>query len=192
MKKTARLSPCGNYRWTLTRTWDDRPNLVVCMFNPSTADAEVDDPTISLVCQIASHNGFGGIVVVNGIPLRSSLPGPAIAMTNWDKTQDWYARDKLQHNLAIIVGEVEKAGAVLIAWGALADRCDLWFDNVLEDIDAACFRGMHKDPAPVYCLGKTKAGYPKHPLARGKHKVRKDAPLIPWHEVVEFRKQDAQ
>lgn len=63
---SARLSACGTYRWTLTRTWDSRPVLLVVMFNPSEAAAEVDDPTITLVCQIAAHNGYGGIVVVNG------------------------------------------------------------------------------------------------------------------------------
>ncbi len=178
MIKSASLSPCGTYRWTLGRQWDERPALVVCMFNPSTADASVDDPTINLVCQIASHNGYGGIVVVNGIPLRSSTPSEAVAMTNWDKTQDWYARDRLQLNLSRIQREVEKAGSVLIAWGALADRCADWFDQVLEEIQCALPEGV-----PVYCLGKTKAGYPMHPLARGKHKLRKDAALIPWAEV---------
>lgn len=175
MIRKATLSPCGLYRWTLTRCWDDRPKLVVCMFNPSTADAEVDDPTIRLVCQIASHNGYGGIVVVNGIPLRSPNPSDAVDMTNWDKTQDWYSRDRLQENLTVIISEVEKAGAVLIAWGALADRCACWFEYVLEEIQCVLPEGV-----PVHCLGKTKAGYPIHPLARGKMKVSKNATLIPW------------
>jgi DNA (cytosine-5)-methyltransferase 1 len=46
------------------------------MFNPSTADSSIDDPTITLLCHVAAHNGYGGIVVVNGIPLRSSAPEP--------------------------------------------------------------------------------------------------------------------
>lgn len=175
MQRAARLSPCGTYRWTLTRTWDERPILLVCMFNPSDADHEIDDPTITLLCLIASHNGFGGIVVVNGIPLRSSKPAPAVAMTNWDRTSDWSARDRLQDNLAEIQKQVERAGAVLLAWGALADRCDLWFDNVREEIECAL-----PDGVPLYCLGKTAGGYPKHPMARGKHKVPKDATLLLW------------
>lgn len=174
--RTARLSPCGAYRWTLTRSWDGRPSLVVVMFNPSTADHQVDDPTITLLCQIASHNGYGGIVVVNGIPLRSPKPAEAIDMVNtWDVRHAWYERDALHFNLAEIQKQVEGAGAVLLAWGALAGRCYFWFDNVLEEIEAAL-----PDGVPLYCLGKTAGGYPKHPLARGKHKVRKDAPLIPW------------
>lgn len=175
MKRTAHLSPCGTYRWTLTRTWDDRPVLLVCMFNPSDADHEMDDPTVSLVCHIASHNGYGGIVVVNAIPLRSSTPAAAIAMTNWDKTRDWHARDRLHENVGFIVAEVEKAGAVLLAWGALGDRCSDWMDNVREEIECALPEGV-----PLYCLGKTAGGHPKHPMARGKHKVPKNAPLLPW------------
>jgi len=174
--RSATLSKCGTYRWTLTRSWDGRPKLLVCMFNPSTANHLEDDPTITLLCQIASHNGYGGIVVVNGIPLRSPKPYEAADMVNtWDKRQAWDERDALHANLTEIQKQVERAGAVLLAWGALADRCDLWFDNVLEEIEAAL-----PDGVPLYCLGKTVDGYPKHPLARGKHKVRKDAPLIPW------------
>jgi hypothetical protein len=175
MKRTAQISPCGTYRFRLTRQWDNRPILVVCMFNPSTADANVDDQTITLLCHIASHNGFGGVVVVNGIPVISSTPAEAIEMTNYDRTKDWHARDRLQQNVGIIVKEVERAGAVLIAWGALADRCSDWFDNVREEIECAL-----PDGAPLYCLGRTAGGYPKHPLSRGKHKVPKNAALLPW------------
>lgn len=176
MTRSASLSKCNAYRWTLTRSWDGRPMLLVVMFNPSTANHLEDDPTITLLCQIASHNGYGGITVVNGIPLRSPKPAEAIDMVNtWDKRQAWDERDALHANLAEIQKQVERAGAVLLAWGALAGRCYFWFDNVLEEIEAAL-----PDGVPLYCLGKTAGGYPKHPLARGKHKVRKDAPLIPW------------
>lgn len=176
MKRSASLSRCGSYRWTLTRAWDGRPKLLVCMFNPSSANHTVDDPTITLLCQIASHNGYGGIVVVNGIPLRSPKPAEAIDMVNtWDKRQAWDERDALQFNLGEIQTQVERAGAVLLAWGALANRCDLWFDHVLEQIEEALPEGV-----PLYCLGKTAYGYPKHPLARGKHKVRRDEKLQLW------------
>jgi len=174
--RSARLSACGTYRWTLTRSWDaSLPVLLVVMFNPSTANHEVDDPTITLVCQVAAHNGFGGIVVVNLIPLRSPDPGTAVAMTRWDQVRDWHSRDRLQNNLAVIVGEVQRAGAVLIAWGALGERCEDWTCTVMDRIEEELPKGSE-----IYSLGKTAGGHPKHPLARGKHKVRKDALLIPW------------
>ncbi|MFC7460798.1 DUF1643 domain-containing protein [Hydrogenophaga defluvii] len=174
--RSARISKCGLYRWTLARAWDGRPMLLVVMFNPSTASHTEDDPTITLLCQLAAHNGFGGIVVVNGIPLRSSTPAPAVDMVNtWDKRCDWSDRDLLHENVAVIQKEVARAGAILLAWGNLASRCDSWFDHVLEQIEEV--RPAH---APVFCLGKTALGYPKHPLARGKHKVRKDEQLQLW------------
>ena len=43
-KKDTPLSACGTYSWTLTRRWDERPMLVACMFNPSTADHKVMTP----------------------------------------------------------------------------------------------------------------------------------------------------
>jgi hypothetical protein len=173
--RAADMSKCGSFRWSLMRSWDTRPALLVVMFNPSTADGFEDDPTISLLCHIAAHNGYGSIIVVNGIPLRSPTPAQAIEMTRWAQRGEWSDRDRMQDNVAAIVRECERAGAVLIAWGALADRCALWFEHVLEEIECAVREGT-----PIYCLGKTAAGYPKHPLARGKHKVPKNAALVPW------------
>lgn len=182
MTRAARLSKCGTYRWTLARTWDPlRQALVVVMFGPSDADDKIDDPTITLLCHIAAHNGYGCIVVVNGIPLRSSKTEPQYAMLEWDKTQDWGARDALQSNLAEVTSAVQRAGHVLIAWGALAGKTVAsadWFDNVREEIQCALPEGV-----PLLCLGKTKAGYPLHPMARGKLKVPKDAKLLPWSEA---------
>lgn len=179
MNRSASLSSCGTYRLALTRDWDDRPVLLACMLNPSEADHLVDDPTITLLCHIASHNGFGGLVVVNAIPLRDSKPDAAIAMANtWDKRADWHARDRLHQNLQVVTEEVAKAGAVLLAWGALGARCGDWLETVLDEIECAL-----PDGVPLYCLGKTAGGHPKHPMARGKHKVPKDAPLLPWKEA---------
>lgn len=177
VKGSASISPCGAYRFLLTRCWDQRPRLVVCMFNPSTADAREDDPTIRLVCQIASHNGYGAIDVVNGIPLRSPTPDEAVQMARWEERRVWEDRDRLQDNLAAIHTAVANpnTGGVLLAWGALAARCPEWFDRVLEEIRTALAPGV-----PLLCLGRTKDGYPLHPLARGRMKVRHDAPLIPW------------
>lgn len=175
---SASFSSCGAYRWVLRRRWDRRPALLVVMFNPSTANADDDDQTILLLCHIAAHNGYGGIVVVNGIPLCSSTPAEAIDMVNtWDKRCAWYERDALHANVSVIERECARAGAVLLAWGALAERCSFWFDHVLEEIECAV-----ADNTPLFCLGKTAGGYPKHPMARGKHKVPKDASLMPWWE----------
>ncbi|MDI3258447.1 MAG: DUF1643 domain-containing protein [Sinobacteraceae bacterium] len=177
MIRTAWISDGGTYRWTLTRKWDDRPMLLVLMFNPSTADAEVDDPTISLLCWIASFNGYGGIVVVNLIPLRSSDPAEAVRLVELARSGSDAHQEALGRNLAVICCEARKAGAVLFGYGALAERCVDWAETVQTEINAV---RRSRERLPVYCLGRTAAGYPKHPLARGKHKVPKNAPLQAW------------
>jgi hypothetical protein len=174
--RSAEFSKCRRYRWTLTRAWDSRPTLLVLMFNPSNANEHAEDPTIRLVCHIADHNGFGGIVVVNMAPIVSSTPAAAVRMLQWDQYgPEWGDRDLLQHNLAIIETKASAAGAILLGCGALAAHDEAWFDYVVETVEGAL-----PDGAEVYCLGKTAAGYPLHPLARGKLKVRRDAKLLPW------------
>ncbi len=44
---SAVISPDGFYRYSLTRVWDNlRPLVVFNLLNPSTADAERNDPTV--------------------------------------------------------------------------------------------------------------------------------------------------
>jgi hypothetical protein len=182
--REAEISPCGRYRWTLRRTWDKAlPVLLVVMFNPSRADGLDDDPTIRLVCQIASHNGYGGIVVVNAVPLRSSSPESAIRLAlQWENPL--HHEDpatvcvvQLQRNLEVIRAELARAGDVLLGYGALGARCPSWMTVVIEAMIEAL-----TDSQTVYCLGTTKDGHPLHPLARGKMKVRPNAKLIPWSD----------
>lgn len=71
--------------------------------------------------------------------------------------------------------EAERAGAALLAWGALGERFSDWRDNLREGIECAL-----PDGVPQFCYGKTAVSHPKHPMARGKHKVPKDAPLLAW------------
>jgi len=45
--RTAHISDCGRYRYSLTRVWDPGlPRATFCMLNPSKADAKVDDHTV--------------------------------------------------------------------------------------------------------------------------------------------------
>lgn len=75
MKRDALISDCGKYRYWLTRAWDDeRPTCAFVMLNPSTADADIDDPTIRKCIGFAQRLGFGGIVVVNLYSYRATKP----------------------------------------------------------------------------------------------------------------------
>ena len=47
MQRTACIDETGAYRYRLSRSWNpDKPMVMFIMLNPSTAAANVDDPTI--------------------------------------------------------------------------------------------------------------------------------------------------
>lgn len=73
--RSAMLSPCGLYRYWLKRLWDERaPECAFIMLNPSTADANKDDPTIRRVMGFAESWGFGGVNVYNLFAYRATDP----------------------------------------------------------------------------------------------------------------------
>jgi hypothetical protein len=74
IERTATISDCGRYRYTLGRTWSDEPPVLFVMLNPSTADADVDDNTISKCIGFAKRWGHGGITVVNLYAWRATNP----------------------------------------------------------------------------------------------------------------------
>lgn len=70
----ATISPDGQYRYDLGRRWGEGPLLAFVMLNPSTADAEVDDPTIRRCVGFAKREGCGGIIVRNLFAFRTPSP----------------------------------------------------------------------------------------------------------------------
>lgn len=82
-------------------------------------------------------------------------------------------RAVLWKNVDVILHELEAAGAVLAAWGAMGYRAGAWLETVLQELR------VHAQGKLLH-LGTCANGHPKHPLARGKHKVPKDASLLPW------------
>lgn len=71
----ADISPCGNYRYKLWRTWrQDRPTLSIIGLNPSTADATQDDPTIRRCIGFAKSWGYGGLIMLNLFAWRATNP----------------------------------------------------------------------------------------------------------------------
>ncbi len=152
----------GPYRFRLTRQWGPESEftgstlLPFCMLNPSTADASVDDPTIRRCMGFARREGMNGITVVNLMAYRTSNP--------FSLPPDELAGGpgNFEH-----IGEVaETAGYLVAAWGS-HPRAAPWASALLF--------AMRAEGIPVLCLGRTKAGAPRHPLY-----VRGDQPLIPY------------
>lgn len=175
--RSADLSRCSLYRWTLTRTWSNEGGHVCFIgLNPSTADHRHDDPTVRRWILFARSWGYGGFTAVNLYPFRSSSPaecrewaGPAI------EGPDWYARDALLYrNLPTIVREAKSAALVVPCWGAGAWDL-LWVDHVLEAIQTG------EAPWPdLHCFGLSKEGHPIHPMARGRCRIPNHARPVLW------------
>lgn len=147
MERNAQLSACGRYRFSLCRRWDwQRGQCLYVMLNPSTADAFEDDATIRSCIRLAKSYGLGAIEVVNLFAWRATDPKNLPA-----KPSDAIGPG----NHTAIETALERSEKVICAWGAhpYAARSA---PAVLDLI------GLYKPVA--YCLGKTKAGAPKHPL----------------------------
>lgn len=159
MIKSAIISPCGAYRYTLTRKWDKhRRRALFVGLNPSTADAEVDDATIRRLIGFSKDLGFGGFTIVNLFAFRSTDP------KNLTKAVDAIGPENDRYlNLAF-----ERHAVIIPMWGAnggLLDR-DKQVIEILRNTPVNPIRR-------VVCFGTTKAGHPKHPLY-----LRKDTELV--------------
>lgn len=159
VEKSARISSCGLYRWTLSRHWGPGEALVFVMLNPSTADADTDDPTIRRCIGFAKREGYDGIVVMNLYAFRATKP--ATLLTCGDPVgleNDAYLQ-------MLLTERVRRGLPVVAAWGANADRDPA---RVAEVLDLVAFVDWR-------CLGTTKQGAPKHPLY-----IKGDQPLVPY------------
>ncbi|WP_426291211.1 DUF1643 domain-containing protein [Sphingomonas sp. TWP1-3-1] len=159
MQSAAHLSPCGTFRYWLARQWTDgATRLPIIMLNPSTADAENDDPTIRRCIALARREGFGGIHVFNLFAFRATSPDDMKAVADpVGPLNDYWLGQALR---AAAIARVP----VLAAWGAHGGH----------RTRANYVRGMAQlHGAELVCLGTTAAGHPRHPLY-----VKGDQPLV--------------
>jgi hypothetical protein len=78
----ADISHCGRYRYRLWREWNyTYPTCCFIMLNPSTADANIDDPTIRRCVGFAKKWGYGRLNVVNLFAYRSASPEALYGMS---------------------------------------------------------------------------------------------------------------
>jgi hypothetical protein len=146
------ISDCGQYRYALTRWWGDGPVCGFIMLNPSTADAEKDDPTIRRCVGFARREGCGALLVLNLFAFRATNPRDmADAADPVGPHTDHYLLDLIQN----------VDGPLIAAWGAH------WMAGERAN-DVTAMIGRH-----CVCLGKTKDGSPRHPLY-----VPADQPLV--------------
>ena len=151
---SAEFSPCTTYRYTLERRWDlpgaPRRLCAFIMLNPSTADAETDDPTTRRCMAFARETGHDQYAAVNLFAYRSAWP---VHMIEADAPIG-------PDNDAWIKGMAERAvrtqGTVVCAWGAHGEYMDR--DKAVLGLLARI------TGCKPLCLRMTKSGHPGHPL----------------------------
>jgi len=157
--KSAEISECGLYRYSLARTWDHSSwPLPFVMLNPSTADADIDDPTIRRCVGFAKREGYGGILVANLFAYRATKPSVL-------KQVDCPVGPRNEFILASLCHQTKAAGVPIVcAWGANAAERGRWFTQWAK-----------ANGSRLVCLGTTASGEPRHPLY-----VRGDQPLVEY------------
>ena len=143
---TAVYSDCERYRYSLTRVWDPTGGKVLfVMLNPSTATEVQNDPTVERCERRARALGFGAFQVTNIFAWRDTDPRKMRAA----------AEPVGPENDATILAGVDWADQVVAAWGTHGEHLDR--GPAVETL-------LRASESPVYHLGLSKAGHPKHPL----------------------------
>ncbi len=145
------FSPCRTWRYRLHRIWHpDKPMAAFIGLNPSTADEVRNDPTVTRCVNYARCWGYGGLVMLNIFAYRATAPRDLkAALSPVGELNDLH-----------IFESASRAALVVAAWGTHGE-----FMGRGEKVQKLLFQAGVR----VYCLGKTNAGYPRHPLYLAKN-----------------------
>ena len=142
-------SDCERYRYSLTRVWDPAGDKALfVMLNPSTATEVQNDPTVERCERRARTLGFGAFRVTNIFAWRDTDPRLMRA-----------AADPVgPENDAAILEGAAWADRIIAAWGTHGAHLARGPEVV---------RLLRQTGMPLFTLGLTKEGHPKHPLYIG-------------------------
>jgi hypothetical protein len=160
LEQNAVISPCGAYRYVLTRqVGPGERRATFIMLNPSTADALKDDPTIRRCIGFAQRWGCGQLVVLNLFAFRATDPADLkrAAAPVGPENGAWFDRT-LVDDLSV--------GPVVCGWGVHGAHLGQ---------DVVVISWLHQFGVRPLALGVTKDGHPKHPLY-----VPYSAELVPF------------
>ena len=142
----AQYSDCEQYRYALTRVWElETSQVVFVMLNPSTATEVQNDPTVERCERRARTLGFGGFQVINIFAWRST-----------DPKKMRVAKDPIgPDNDKTIMKACRWGDQIIAAWGTHGSHLNR--GSEVEKI-------LRKSNKPIFHLGLSKGGHPKHPL----------------------------
>lgn len=141
-------SDCETYRYLLTRVWSPGKRALFVMLNPSTATEVQNDPTVERCERRARALGYGAFRVTNIFAFRATDPRRMRA-----------SADPVGNaNDAAILDSVGWADRIVCAWGNHGLHL-----NRGAQVEAM----LRQTGAPLFTLGLTGHGQPRHPLYVG-------------------------
>lgn len=157
------FSEDGTRRLALWRRWGNDPTDPYALWigmNPSTAGGDTDDPTCRReIIRTRDALGLTGYTKVNVMDYRATDPAALLNPNLFPCSPA---------NLLAIRHQATHASVIIAAWGTLP--------RSLRVHATAAMSILREIGKPVFCLGTTQDGSPRHPLY-----VRGNAPLIPFN-----------
>jgi len=150
MAGEAVLSECRTYRYALKRRLspllEEMRSVLFIMLNPSTADADADDPTIRKCMGFARRLHATSIVVVNLFALRATNPEELRGHADpVGPLNDAFIAEAVQWH------RERRGSSIIAAWGS-------------HTFARPRARHVIRSFGPFDCLGVTADGSPRHPL----------------------------
>lgn len=142
------ISPCQQYRYSLTRQWNaDLPTLMFIGLNPSTADATNDDPTLRRCIGFAKSWGYGGVIMANLFAYRATKP------TDMKAAPDPIGIDNDQWLLTL----ANQSQLIVAAWGnhgSFLERSSA-VKQLIGDLHYLSLNGSGEPKHPLYIKANT-------------------------------------
>lgn len=155
MLKSAKFNEDRTHRYYLSRIWDEKMSKMLFIgINPSTADGEKDDHTVSRLVKFCQSWGFGGFYIVNLYSFIS--PEPEDMIDHYNNLTNKMEKALHKQNMAVALRYGRICSMITFMWGA----------GIPNQTQADKYIRTFRD---AYCFGKTREGHPKHPLFLASH-----------------------
>jgi len=157
LENACHFSPDRQHRYSLVHQWNPLFGERLIMWiglNPSTADEQQLDPTLTRIRSFSQREGFDGFVMTNLFGLRT--PYPEEMMKHADPVGP--------ENDAALLAAAARCEKIVAAWGVSGVH------QSRAEAVVKLFAGR-----ALWCLGTTQDGHPRHPLY-----VAAKQPLVLW------------
>ncbi|KKN78150.1 hypothetical protein LCGC14_0353770 [marine sediment metagenome] len=144
------------YRYNWARRVSNQPGRMLCIgVNPSKADEDRSDNTVTRCCNFARREGYGVLEMANLNAFRATDPKIMRAAS------DPVGPD----NDRYLLEAIRRCDVIVVAWG---------IHGAFMGRDLEVFRLIGQERKNAFCFGLTNGGFPRHPsrLANNTELVR--------------------